>query len=58
MPKYPNSALDPLKNLNFYFKSEKISQIAFQNAINHYKVIFLSQDMSKNVFSAQNVQIP
>ena len=59
MPKYGKSATDPriVKILKMFTVIRSILPIRFQQALNHYLHIILSQDMSKNVFWAQNTQI-
>ena len=58
-PKTQNRARDPRKwkIFEFLFLVVSVSPICFKQALNHYLEIILSQNMSKNVFSAKNAQI-
>ena len=59
MPKYGNSAPDPPKigKLKLFTIIRSVLPICFQQALNDYLEINVSQDMSKNMFWAPNAQI-
>ena len=61
-PKRPNMVTRPqtpqkMGLLKMFFKTRKVSPIAFQNVLNHYQATILRQEMSKNVIGAPNAQI-